>query len=290
MGKTEQKVRNLLMSIYNENGRKPVTTREILESLDRTVQKHRVNNLLYNSGLHLDRIFDLCKIDGSKKKSAPSWYIEKKKCLYESYSGVIRLGWTVYEEVRDGKEKKGDCFPKHIRERLLEEGVDSIKKVLSAHVLLPQETIHIDVSENPFYPEEWIFRYENNKPTLAGYVLNCDDVSNGRRGEEESIMLGMAIQEFIARYPTNQELVLHTKRESLYNTLRHLLETVDVLRKYNITVIMVNKSLVDMLVEDNGTTSSMKTIVKEELTTSSEEDNVVKDTNVINPNPPDDEM
>lgn len=227
-------VRSLLLSKCDSvDG--AMTTKEMLKYLDPNTNRNEVNRLLYKPEmLALDRIYVLSNIRIDGKKSAPRWILNKKKNMWTKYSDEERLGWTIFEDVRHTGSTHISAYPKQIRERLEKIGREKIISVMNEFILdVSYESIEIS--------DDWTITYENKKPVRVGFIMDCDQVIGADRGVTSCIRLGMAIQEFITKYPGGQEVVLQTKNEGLFNILRYVVKTTDAIRDYNVSVVLAKE-------------------------------------------------
>lgn len=229
---TRERVRKLLLERYREDA-PPITTKNILEILqDGNISKSTVNKLLYNDDLELDRIMDLCKA-GGKPKNAPTWRVCRKCERYDTYPEIERLAWRVYEMLRDSESHSMEFkeFPKHIQEAIEKCGWDKLVDTLKMRIIIPQHELIVSRGTHTLL-------YDDITPTRVGYLLDCDDITHFKRAEPNSIRLGMAIQEFVSSRGREQELVLQTRSEGLYNVLKALVKTERVLHEYNVAVTL----------------------------------------------------
>lgn len=230
MADTKTRVRNLLLERYREDA-PPITTRNILLLLqDNTIIKSAVNKLLYNNELELDRTLDLCNGE-TKAKSPPTWYVCRKCERYDKYSELERLAWRVYEMLRDSKQHslQFEDLPRHLQELIEKCGWENLVTTLKDKIIESQHELVVSKPARTLI-------YDDITPTRVGYLLDCDDITNFKRAEPDSIRLGMAIQEFVSSRGREQELVLQTRSEGLYNVLKSLVKTERVLHEYNVAV------------------------------------------------------
>lgn len=253
----KEKVRNLLISFYEKDADKSVTTKEIIQILNIGGMRREVNQFLYNSDLNLDRIYELCKKESSNSKSAPSWYIRKKKFNFD-YDPITRFAWEFFELIEDGEERIVSSLSQYIQQKLNEFGLKNVIDKIDARILYPEEKIEWTETQSDETDEKtgssvpiMKIRFVNNRPILAGHVLDCEEITQGNVGILHYIRLGMAIQECVSNYSKNEEIVLKTKQEHLYKALRSLIETTPALQTYKISVDMTETPLITRFLRDS---------------------------------------